>query len=268
MPGEFPPPPPRIFFGRDELIEEVVDLAEKLTPIALIGVGGIGKTSIALTVLHHHRIKQRFGYNRRFIRCDRFPASSAHLLQQLSDITGAGVQNPENMALLRGFLSSKEMLIVLDCVEYILDPQGADVQEIYAVVEELSRFSNICVCITSRISTTPPDYKRLGVSTLSMDAARDTFYRIYDSDADRLDMVDRILEELNFHPFSINWLATTARHNRWDMSRLSREWEQRQTGVLRTQHNATIELSLHQEKHSPVISCLRLEFSRNHVKSL
>ena len=33
------------------MVEKIVDLAEKLIPIALIGAGGIGKTSIALAVL-------------------------------------------------------------------------------------------------------------------------------------------------------------------------------------------------------------------------
>lgn len=42
-PGELPPPPPRACFGRGELIENIVDLAENLTPLALIGVGGLGK---------------------------------------------------------------------------------------------------------------------------------------------------------------------------------------------------------------------------------
>ena len=252
---ELPPPPPRACLGRDELTEEIVNLAEGLEPIALIGEGGIGKTSVALTVLHNKRIKDRFGDNRRFIRCDEFPASCAHLLGRLSEVIGAGIEHPENLAHLRSSLSSKVMILFLDNAESLLDPGGADSQELYSIVEELSRFSNLCLGITSRISTIPPHFKRPIISALSMGSARDIFYSIYDHHG-RSDIINDLVRELDFHPLSIELLATTASHNTWDHARLAKEWDAQRTWMLRTDFNQSLAASVEFSLASPTFKNL------------
>ena len=160
---------------------------------------------------------------------------------------GAGVENPGDLTPLRSFLSSREMIIVLDNAESLLDPQGTGAREIYTVVEELSQFENICLCVTSRISTVPRHCKRPVIPTLSMESACNIFYGIYDNGG-RSDVINNLLRRLDFHALSITLLATTASHNMWDYNRLAKEWDTHRTQVLRTDYDeslaATIELSL------------------------
>ena len=138
------------------------------------------------------------------------------------------------------------MILILDNAETILDQHVQDAHAIYLVIEELSRFPNLCLIITSRSSETPPDCERIGVPTLSKDAAQGIFYRIY-PEGERSSLVDGLLEQLDFHPLSITILATVALQKSWDYRRISEEWKKQKLKVLEMGHGslaATIEVSL------------------------
>ena len=119
------------------------------------------------------------------------------------------------MAPLRPFLSSTEILIVLDNAESILDPQGINHEEIFAAVDELCRFSTVSVCITSRILAVPRCCRRLLITALPKEAACDTFCDIYGVGG-RSGIINHFLQHLNYHALSITLLASVAFNNTWD----------------------------------------------------
>ena len=233
--GESPPHAPRLFLGRDELVKEILSLVVDNTPVALIGPGGAGKSSLALTVLHHERTKQKFGDERRFMRCDKLQVSYAHFLNRLSHVVGAGIENPPDLAKLQPYLSSKSIFLVLDNAETILDPGANDAGDIYRVVDGLRQFTNIYTLITSRISTLPP-VKQKEMPSLPRDAASKIFCSIRGVETASA-VIGGLLENLEFHALSITLLATAALQNRWDDDRLAREWEKRRTGILANRHS-------------------------------
>ena len=151
---------------------------ESNAPVALIGPGGAGKSSLALTVLHQERTKQKFGDERRFMRCDKLQVSYTYFLNRLSQVVGADIENPKDLESLRRYLSPKPIFLILDNVETILDPAADEAEAINDVVTELTQFTNLYVLITSRLTTIPP-VKQKDVPSLPRDAASKIFCSIH-----------------------------------------------------------------------------------------
>ena len=122
-------------------------------------------------------------------------------------------------------------------------------------MNELTQFGNICVCITSRISTIPPHCEVIRIPTLSAEAAQNAFYRIYQYN-EWIDRINDILKQLDFHPLSITLLATVAQYNQWDAGRLTMEWERRRTGVLHAQHSGSLATAIELSLASPTFQNL------------
>ena len=55
------PSKPKIFYGRDKELQTVVEmLCQGPAQIAILGPGGMGKTSLAKAVLHHTNITTKY----------------------------------------------------------------------------------------------------------------------------------------------------------------------------------------------------------------
>ena len=125
-PSDFPPlsalpQAPTNCFSREETVNEILDLTDQVASTALYGSIAVGKSAVALIVLHHDRTKAIFGENRHFVHCNDLTDSPKGFLERLSEATGTS--RTADMEQLRSHLeSSSPHLIVLDGVDRILDP--------------------------------------------------------------------------------------------------------------------------------------------------
>ena len=102
------------------------------------------------------------------------------------------------------------------------------------MAEELGQLGDIFLCITAQVSTIPPDYKWVHISTLLVVAARDKLYRAY-KHKDQSDPVNNISTSLSLSPCSL-----PLHNNRRDTNRLLRDWKRQRMGVLHTLHYGSL----------------------------
>ena len=151
-------------------------------------------------------------------------------LGRLSEVIG--VRHLKDMAQLRSHLSqSPPRILVLDGMEPILDPLAPGAAEIASAIEEFNRCQNVCILVTSKIDTEITGFHRIEVPALSANGAQDVFYSR--CRLGRSVEVDNILEELDFHPLSINLLASTVRENYRDEATLLGAWDGGKTNILK-----------------------------------
>ncbi|KAJ7078993.1 hypothetical protein C8R43DRAFT_1177808, partial [Mycena crocata] len=92
--------------------------------LAILGAGGMGKTSLARAVLHHSDISARYFQHRFFVACD-----SASTKTELAVLIGAhlGLKPEKNMTrvVVQYFSSHPTSLLILDNLETIWEPTHA-----------------------------------------------------------------------------------------------------------------------------------------------
>ena len=240
-------------FARDEIITRSLSYLGDLVSVVLPGGVGVGKTAIALTLLHHDRAKTRFGVNRYYMRCDDLAHSSKAFLERLSSTIGLAPIG--TMELLRPHLTGSHprfpLMLVLDGVECVLDPLAEESKQIAATIEEVSRYRDFCLLATSRVAISIPGFQTIEVPTLSGDGAQDVFYSR--CSLDRSVAIDDLIASLDSHPLSTVFLARVACEENWDEPTLLSEWNDSRTEILRSDGNQSLGVAIESALATPTI---------------
>ncbi|KAJ7634689.1 hypothetical protein FB45DRAFT_1141916 [Roridomyces roridus] len=250
------PSEPNIFFGRDELKEQLLKVlvdSEAPSRVAILGPGGVGKTSLALVALHSNASKETFGDRRYFVRCDAANTSQQLLSAIATELNLGG--NDLLAQIVESFqLEEQRALLMLDNFESPWDtPDRRPVEE---VLNQLASLKNLVLVVTLRGSERPggPQWTRPFLPPLKpLDpiSAKLMFEAISDAQTDDSD-VGRLLSHLDNLPLAINLMATLAQYEspsvlleRWDSEHtqmLTTDGEDR-LGSLETSINVSLEAS-------------------------
>ncbi|KAJ7153265.1 hypothetical protein C8R46DRAFT_830484, partial [Mycena filopes] len=238
------PSAPQIFHGRESQLADIVQHFYQGTPnIAILGAGGMGKTSLARAVLHHEDIIAKYSDHRYFIPCESTTTKeelgcsrAKTLLKQLY-----------NVFLPVHLLS----MVILDNLETLWEPVDSR-KEIEELLSLLTDVTDIALMITmrgaerpSKVHWTRPCLSPL--EPLAQEAARQVFVDIVD-DKHSMAELDQILCLTDNMPLVITLLAHVVDVE--GLSEVVSRWGQERTGVIsegydrRSNLESSISLSL------------------------
>ncbi|KAJ7646083.1 hypothetical protein DFH06DRAFT_1424833 [Mycena polygramma] len=241
----------KIFHGRDSELCEIFRLFSQGTPrIAVLGPGGIGKTTFARVILHHTQIITKYDQHRHFVACD-----SATTRMELAALIGAhlGLKAGKDLtrAVVQHLSRSPPSLLILDNVETAWEPLQSR-NEVEQFLSLLTDVTHLALMVTMRgaerlgkVAWTHPFLPPL--RPLEQDAARQTFLDIAD-DIHNLEDVDKVLALTDNMPLAIDLLAHLV--DAEGCSAVLSRWEEGKTSVIsngcdrKSNLNLSISLSL------------------------
>ncbi|KAJ7032390.1 hypothetical protein C8F04DRAFT_658569 [Mycena alexandri] len=226
------PPTPKIFHGRESELNELVDLLlQSPARVMILGPGGIGKTSLATTALHHPKIAERYTH-RHFVSCES-AASHDDLVAIIA--SHIEVSSPRNLSkrVVRHFSGGPPTILLLDNLETCWEPLGTRSQ-VEDFLSLLTDISHLALMITMRGAERPGSVRWTRpflppLEPLSDDAARRTFADITDEHLDDAD-IRELLVFTNNVPLAVNLVANIAAFEGHD-NVLSR-WKEEKTALF------------------------------------
>ncbi|KZV62632.1 TPR-like protein [Peniophora sp. CONT] len=254
------PPPPAIFHGRAREVDHIVNLILDKSParVAILGSGGIGKTSIALTVLHRPEVEGRYGEGRFFMSCEAVSTAEG-VLQELLKTFRLAV-DAQNRVTPRDQLVSHLRTLPpgILCLDNLETPWDADALGVESLLSDIASFSHFALLVTTRggdrprgVAWTQPFLPE--ITPLTLEAALDTWDAICGSH----DLhSEQLVKAVDLVPLAVTLLAQLALIESSEV--LWGRWELEQTSLLQnsrgTEHRLnSVERSIALSLFSPVL---------------
>ncbi|KAF8205258.1 hypothetical protein K438DRAFT_2096408 [Mycena galopus ATCC 62051] len=251
------PSKPKIFHGRENELNHILEFLSQPSPrIAILGGGGMGKTSLARAVLHHPDTYYKFEY-RFFVS-----AESATTIVELTTLIGLHVGlDPEKdltKPLVQYFSRKKPCLLILDNLETLWEPiqSRAKIEEFLSL---LTGLEHLALIITMRGAERPAKVQwthpfLVPLQPLSNDAARQIFIEITDN-SNTIEEMDQILGFTDNMPLAVDLIAHLVDYE--GFSNVLSRWKTEKTSLLsvgfdrQSSLDASISLSLSSPRMMP-----------------
>ncbi|KAJ7683713.1 P-loop containing nucleoside triphosphate hydrolase protein [Mycena rosella] len=206
------PGSPKIFHGREAELRDVINILLGDRPrLAVLGPGGMGKTSLAMAALHDPDITNKY-LTRYFVFCD-----SAVTSKDLVSLTASNLslEPPSRLAkvVVHHLSSGPPCLLVLDNFETPWEPVDGRTQ-VEEFLSLLSDVPHVALLITMRGAERPSKVRWTRpflppLTPLSRIAARQTFIDIADDTHDDSD-IDELISLTDNLPLALNLIANVA----------------------------------------------------------
>ena len=250
------PPPSELMIGRDKEKSKILDtlLDENPARIAILGAGGMGKTTLALSSLHDPAVIEHFS-SRYFVSCEAVTSTSA-LVGELANVLRIPPAKRDEH-LIDVILSSfhGNAVLCLDNFETIWDNEAAR-SDVEGFLSHLNHLPQLAIIVTMRGRQRPSRVSWSKPLLPSLERLSDANSKlIFETICGKVDVfVEKLLKAIDGIPLAVTLVSALLQEGNETSESLWARWQKTRTTVVENGGNdrlSNLDTSIHLSVYGP-----------------